>query len=235
MPDQNLLINLQHHFTIVNNLKSDIKELKQKISENSQIIQTEQLIQPVIEKFNSLNTTKRQQENILDDLESNQKKLKEKMFDGSISNSKEFSAIEDEIQQNESKISTYQDSVLEIIDESEKYESALDQANKKIEKLKNDKKIADKINTDLITQYEKELGEEKLILDNEIQKNDQTTINLFNKIASHNSYVAVAQVNNDRCGACKILIPKSKISKIKENNDFVICDSCPVILCMKGN
>ena len=235
MPDQNLLINLQHHFTIVNNLNSDIKELKQKISENSQIIQTEQLIQPVIEKYNSLNTTKRQQENILDDLESNQKKLKEKMFDGSISNSKEFSAIEDEIQQNESKISTYQDSVLEIIDESEKYESALAQANKKIEKLKNDKKIADKINTDLITQYEKELGEEKLILDNEIQKNDQTTINLFNKIASHNSYVAVAQVNNDRCGACKILIPKSKISKIKENNDFVICDSCPVILCMKGN
>ncbi len=235
MPDQNLLINLQHHFTIVNNLNSDIKELKQKISENSQIIQTEQLIQPVIEKYNSLNTTKRQQENILDDLESNQKKLKEKMFDGSISNSKEFSAIEDEIQQNESKISTYQDSVLEIIDESEKYESALAQANKKIEKLKNDKKIADKINTDLITQYEKELGEEKSILDNEIQKNDQTTINLFNKIASHNSYVAVAQVNNDRCGACKILIPKSKISKIKENNDFVICDSCPVILCMKGN
>ena len=235
MPDQNLLINLQHHFTIVNNLNSDIKDLKQKISENSQIIQTEQLIQPVIEKYNSLNTTKRQQENILDDLESNQKKLKEKMFDGSISNSKEFSAIEDEIQQNESKISTYQDSVLEIIDESEKYESALAQANKKIEKLKNDKKIADKINTDLITQYEKELGEEKSILDNEIQKNDQTTINLFNKIASHNSYVAVAQVNNDRCGACKILIPKSKISKIKENNDFVICDSCPVILCMKGN
>ena len=235
MPDQNLLINLQHHFTIVNNLNSDIKELKQKISENSQIIQTEQLIQPVIEKYNSLNTTKRQQENILDDLESNQKKLKEKMFDGSISNSKEFSAIEDEIQQNESKISTYQDSLLEIIDESEKYESALAQANKKIEKLKNDKKIADKINTDLITQYEKELGEEKSILDNEIQKNDQTTINLFNKIASHNSYVAVAQVNNDRCGACKILIPKSKISKIKENNDFVICDSCPVILCMKGN
>ena len=235
MPNQNLLIDLQHHFTIVNNLNSVIEELKQKITENSEIIKTEKLIQPVIEKFNALNTEKRQQENILDDLEINQKKLKEKMFDGSISNEKQFAAIEDEIQQNDSKISSYQDSVLSIIDDIEKYENALNQAHQKIEKLKNDKELEDKVNVDLITQYEVKLIEEKLLLDDEIKKNDQLSINLFNKIASQNSAVAVAEVNNDRCGACKILVPKSKVAKIKENNDFVFCDSCPVILCMKGN
>ena len=125
MPNQNLLIDLQHHFTIVNNLNLEIEKLKQKITENSEILKTEKLIQPVIERFNALNTEKRQQENILDDLEINQKKLKEKMFDGSISNEKQFAAIEDEIQQNDSKISSYQDSVLSIIDDIEKYENAL--------------------------------------------------------------------------------------------------------------
>ena len=235
MPNQNLLIDLQHHFTIVNNLNLEIEQLKQKITENSEIIKTEKLIQPVIERFNALNTEKRQQENILDDLEINQKKLKEKMFDGSISNEKQFAAIEDEIQQNDSKISSYQDSVLSIIDDIEKYENALNQAHQKIEKLKNDKELEDKVNVDLITQYEVTLIEEKLLLDDEIKKNDPLSINLFNKIASQNSAVAVAEINNDRCGACKILVPKSKLAKIKENNDFVICDSCPVILCMKGN
>ena len=234
MPDQNSLINLQYQFSIVNDLNIEIKKLKEKISDNSQIIETEQLMQPVTEKFNSLSVSKRQQENILGDLETNQKKLKDKMFDGSISNAKEFSAIEDEIKQNELKISTCQDSVLAILDESDKYENALDQANQKLTKLKNDKQIQDQIDTELINKYESELAKEQVILESEIKNNDQISINLFNKIASQNSYVAVAEVHNDRCGACKILIPKSKITQIKENNDFVICDSCPVILCMKG-
>ena len=88
MPDQNSLINLQYQFSIVNDLNIEIKKLKEKISDNSQIIETEQLMQPVTEKFNSLSVSKRQQENILGDLETNQKKLKDKMFDGSISNAK---------------------------------------------------------------------------------------------------------------------------------------------------
>ena len=139
-----------------------------------------------------------------------------------------------EIKQNELKISTCQDSVLAILDESDKYENALDQANQKLTKLKNDKQIQDQIDTELINKYESELAKEQVILESEIKNNDQISINLFNKIASQNSYVAVAEVHNERCGACKILIPKSKITQIKENNDFVICDSCPVILCMKG-
>ena len=149
MPDLNSLINLQYQFSIVNDLNIEIKKLKEKISDNSQIIETEQLMQPVTEKFNSLSVSKRQQENILGDLETNQKKLKDKMFDGSISNAKEFSAIEDEIKQNELKISTCQDSVLAILDESDKYENALDQANQKLTKLKNDKQIQDQIDTEL--------------------------------------------------------------------------------------
>ena len=54
MPDQNSLINLQYQFSIVNDLNIEIKKLKEKISDNSQIIETEQLMQPVTEKFNSL-------------------------------------------------------------------------------------------------------------------------------------------------------------------------------------
>ena len=210
MPDQNSLINLQYQFSIVNDLNIEIKKLKEKISDNSQIIETDQLMQPVTEKFNSLSVSKRQQENILGDLETNQKKLKDKMFDGSISNAKEFSAIEDEIKQNELKISTCQDSVLAILDESDKYENALDQGNQKLTKLKNDKQIQDQIDTELINKYESELAKEQVILESEIKNNDQISINLFNKIASQNSYVAVAEVNNDRCGCLLYTSPSPR-------------------------
>ena len=140
-------------------------------------------------------------------------KLTDQLF--LVTNNKQYDALTLEIEHLKEKKEDHETQILEHIEENEKLEKSIDENEKLLTELKLDLDVRRKKLEAALS----ETADEKAALENsrekQISKIDSNTIQIYSKVISARSGVAVVSLSGDSCGGCGAALPIQMASEIR--------------------
>ena len=140
-------------------------------------------------------------------------KLTDQLF--LVTNNKQYDALTLEIEHLKEKKEDHETQILEHIEENEKLEKSIDENEKLLTELKLDLDVRRKKLEAALS----ETADEKASLENsrekQISKIDSNTIQIYSKVISARSGVAVVSLSGDSCGGCGAALPIQMASEIR--------------------
>ena len=150
-------------------------------------------------------------------------KLTDQLF--LVTNNKQYDALTLEIDHLKEKKENHESQILAHIEENEELEKSIDDNEKLLAELKSDLDVRrKKLETAL-----SETADEKAALENsrekQISKIDSSTIQIYSKVISARSGVAVVPLSGDSCGGCGAALPIQMASEIRGGKTHT-CFNC---------
>ena len=150
-------------------------------------------------------------------------KLTDQLF--LVTNNKQYDALTLEIDHLKEKKENHESQILSHIEENEELEKSIDENQKILKELKSDLDVRrKKLETAL-----SETADEKAALENsrekQISKIDSSTIQIYSKVISARSGVAVVPLSGDSCGGCGAALPIQMASEIRGGKTHT-CFNC---------
>ena len=140
-------------------------------------------------------------------------KLTDQLF--LVTNNKQYDALTLEIDHLKEKKEDHESQILEHIEENEELEKSIDDNVKLLTELKSDLDVRRKKLEAALS----ETADEKAALENsrekQISKIDSDTIQIYLKVISARSGVAVVSLSGDSCGGCGAALPIQMASEIR--------------------
>ena len=150
-------------------------------------------------------------------------KLTDQLF--LVTNNKQYDALTLEIDHLKEKKENHESQILAHIEENEELEKSIDDNEKLLTELKSDLDVRrKKLETAL-----SETADEKAALENsrekQISKIDSSTIQIYSKVISARSGIAVVPLSGDSCGGCGAALPIQMASEIRGGKTHT-CFNC---------
>ena len=150
-------------------------------------------------------------------------KLTDQLF--LVTNNKQYDALTIEIDHLKEKKENHESQILAHIEENEELEKSIDENEKLLTELKSDLDVRrKKLETAL-----SETADEKAALENsrekQISKIDSSIIQIYSKVISARSGVAVVPLSGDSCGGCGAALPIQMASEIRGGKTHT-CFNC---------
>ena len=150
-------------------------------------------------------------------------KLTDQLF--LVTNNKQYDALTLEIDHLKEKKENHESQILAHIEENEELEKSIDENEKLLTELKSDLDVRrKKLETAL-----SETADEKAALENsrekQLSKIDSSTIQIYSKVISARSGVAVVPLSGDSCGGCGAALPIQMASEIRGGKTHT-CFNC---------
>ena len=212
--------------SLLGNLPKMVEELNKK--ENDLLGRIEE--NKIKLKNINLNTNKSETSNSQIDEKIN--KLTDQLF--LVTNNKQYDALTNEIEHLQDQKSNHETDLLTYIEEKDIIEKEIDDDEKLCEELKED------LNNRRV-KLEKamsETAEEKEALEKSRNKKvseiDENMFQIYTKVISARSGVAVVSLSGDSCGGCGAALPPQKASEVRSGEPHR-CDSCGRFLYSKKN
>ena len=203
--------------SLLGNLPKMVEELNKK--ENDLLSRIEE--NKIKLKNINLNTNKSETSNSQIDEKIN--KLTDQLF--LVTNNKQYDALTNEIEHLQDQKSNHETDLLTYIEEKDIIEKEIDDDEKLCEELKED------LNNRRV-KLEKamsETAEEKEALEKsrneKVSEIDENIIQIYTKVISARSGVAVVSLSGDSCGGCGAALPPQKASEVR-SGELHRCDSC---------
>ena len=140
-------------------------------------------------------------------------KLTDQLF--LVTNNKQYDALTLEIDHLKEKKENHESQILAHIEENEELEKSIDENEKLLTELKLDVDVRRKKLEAALS----ETADEKAALENsrekQISKIDSNTIQIYSKVISARSGVAVVSLSGDSCGGCGAALPIQMASEIR--------------------
>ena len=150
-------------------------------------------------------------------------KLTDQLF--LVTNNKQYDALTLEIDHLKEKKENHESQILEHIEENEELEKSIDENEKLLTELKTDLDVRRKKLEAALS----ETADEKAALENsrkeQLTKIDSTTIQIYSKVISARSGVAVVPLSGDSCGGCGAALPIQMASEIRSGKTHT-CFNC---------
>ena len=159
-------------------------------------------------------------------------KLTDQLF--LVTNNKQYDALTLEIDHLKEKKENYEFQILANIEENEELEKNIDENEKLLNKLKSDLDIRRKKLKAALS----ETADEKAALENsrekQISKIDTGTIQIYSKVISARSGIAVVPLSGNSCGGCGAALPIQMASEIRSGKTHT-CFNCGRFVYSKKN
>ena len=159
-------------------------------------------------------------------------KLTDQLF--LVTNNKQYDALTLEIDHLKEKKENHESQILEEIEENEELEKSIDENEKLLTELKSDLDVRRKKLEAALS----ETADEKAALENsrekQISKIDSNTIQIYSKVISARSGVAVVSLSGDSCGGCGAALPIQMASEIRGGKSHR-CFNCGRFVYSKKN
>ena len=150
-------------------------------------------------------------------------KLTDQLF--LVTNNKQFDALTLEIDHLKEKKENHESQILADIEENEELEKSIGENEKLLTELKSDLDIRRKKLEAALS----ETADEKAALENsrekQISKIDSNTVQIYSKVISARSGVAVVPLSGDSCGGCGAALPIQMASEIRSGKTYT-CFNC---------
>jgi len=178
----------------------------------------------------TLNTSK--SETINSEIQEKTDKLKDQLF--LVTNNKQYDALTNEIEHLKEQKKENEELLISNLEEKETLEKNINENEASLEELKTDLDVR----RNKLDEALSETADEKAALENSRKKQvteiDDNTMQVYNKVISARSGIAVVPLSGNSCGGCGAALPLQMVSEIRAG-DLHNCQSCGRFVYNKKN
>ena len=214
----------------LNGLLGDLPKMVEELNE-----QESRLLSNIEEdktRLKEINLSLKKSETANSEIQDKINKLTDQLF--LVTNNKQYDALTNEIDHLKKQKDENDSHIISSMDEKEILEKSMSENETSLESLKSDLDIRrKKLETAL-----SETSEEKAALEKsrekQISKIDSSTIQIYTKVISARSGIAVVSLSGDSCGGCGAALPIQMASEIRAAHTHR-CDNCGRFVYSKKN
>ena len=214
---QNIDTQLEDLNSLLGNLPKMVEELNQKENDLLSKIEENKI------KLKNINLSSNKSETSNSQIDEKINKLTDQLF--LVTNNKQYDALTSEIEHLQDQKSNHETDLLTYIEERDILEK----------QIVDDEKLCEELKEDLNNRRGKlekamsETAEEKEALEKsrseKVSEIDENIIQIYTKVISARSGVAVVSLSGDSCGGCGAALPPQRASEVRSGEPHR-CDSC---------
>ena len=214
----------------LNSLLGDLPKMVDELNEKENSLKDRVEVDKVSLKEINLNTSK--SEKVNSDIQEKINKLTDQLF--LVTNNKQYDALTNEIEHLKEQKKENEELLISNIEEKETLEKNINENEASLEELKTDLDVR----RNKLDQALSETADEKAALESSREKQiteiDDTTMQVYNKVISARSGIAVVPLSGNSCGGCGAALPLQMVSEIR-SGDLHNCQSCGRFVYNKKN
>ena len=214
----------------LNSLLGDLPKMVEELNEKENSLKNRVETDKVSLKEINLNSSK--SEKVNSDIQGKINKLTDQLF--LVTNNKQYDALTNEIEHLKEQKKENEDLLISNLEEKETLEKNINENKASLEKLKTDLDVR----RNKLDEALSETADEKAALEDSRKKQvteiDDTTMQVYNKVISARSGIAVVSLSGNSCGGCGAALPLQMVSEIRAG-DLHNCQSCGRFVYNKKN
>ena len=214
----------------LNSLLGDLPKMVDELNEKENSLKDRVEADKVSLKEINLNSSK--SEKVNSDIQEKINKLTDQLF--LVTNNKQYDALTNEIEHLKEQKKENEELLISNLEEKETLEKNINENEASLEELKIDLDVR----RNKLDEALSETADEKAALENSRKKQiteiDDTTMQVYNKVISARSGIAVVPLSGNSCGGCGAALPLQMVSEIR-SGDLHNCQSCGRFVYNKKN
>ena len=214
----------------LNSLLGDLPKMVDELNEKENSLKDRVEADKVILKEINLNSSK--SEKVNSEIQEKINKLTDQLF--LVTNNKQYDALTNEIEHLKEQKKENEELLISNLEEKETLEKNINENEASLEELKTDLDVR----RNKLDEALSETADEKAALENSRKKQvteiDDNTMQLYNKVISARSGIAVVPLSGNSCGGCGAALPLQMVSEIRAG-DLHNCQSCGRFVYNKKN
>ena len=205
----------------LNSLLGDLPKMVDELNEKENSLKDRVEADKVTLKEINLNSSK--SEKVNSDIQEKINKLTDQLF--LVTNNKQYDALTNEIEHLKEQKKENEELLISNLEEKETLEKNINENEASLEELKTDLDVR----RNKLDEALSETADEKAALENSRKKQvteiDDNTMQVYNKVISARSGIAVVPLSGNSCGGCGAALPLQMASEIR-SGDLHNCQSC---------
>ena len=214
----------------LNSLLGDLPKMVDELNEKENSLKDRVEADKVTLKEINLNSIK--SEKVNSDIQEKINKLTDQLF--LVTNNKQYDALTNEIEHLKEQKKENEELLISNLEEKETLEKNINENEASLEELKTDLDVR----RNKLDEALSETADEKAALENSRKKQvteiDDNTMQVYNKVISARSGIAVVPLSGNSCGGCGAALPLQMVSEIRAG-DLHNCQSCGRFVYNKKN
>ncbi len=214
----------------LNSLLGDLPKMVDELNEKENSLKDRVEADKVTLKEIILNSSK--SEKVNSDIQEKINKLTDQLF--LVTNNKQYDALTNEIEHLKEQKKENEELLISNLEEKETLEKNINKNEASLEELKTDLDVR----RNKLDEALSETADEKAALENSRKKQvteiDDNTMQVYNKVISARSGIAVVPLSGNSCGGCGAALPLQMVSEIRAG-DLHNCQSCGRFVYNKKN
>ena len=214
----------------LNSLLGDLPKMVDELNEKENNLKDRVEADKVSLKEINLNSSK--SEKVNSDIQEKINKLTDQLF--LVTNNKQYDALTNEIEHLKEQKKENEELLISNLEEKEILEKNINKNEASLEELKTDLDVR----RNKLDEALSETADEKAALENSRKKQvteiDDNTMQVYNKVISARSGIAVVPLSGNSCGGCGAALPLQMVSEIRAG-DLHNCQSCGRFVYNKKN
>ena len=214
----------------LNSLLGDLPKMVDELNEKENSLKDRVEADKVTLKEINLNSSK--SEKVNSDIQEKINKLTDQLF--LVTNNKQYDALTNEIEHLKEQKKENEELLISNLEEKETLEKNINENEASLEELKTDLDVR----RNKLDQALSETADEKAALESSREKQvteiDDNTMQVYNKVISARSGIAVVPLSGNSCGGCGAALPLQMVSEIR-SGDLHNCQSCGRFVYNKKN
>ena len=214
----------------LNSLLGDLPKMVDELNEKENSLKDRVEADKVTLKEINLNSSK--SEKVNSDIQEKINKLTDQLF--LVTNNKQYDALTNEIEHLKEQKKENEELLISNLEQKEILEKNINENEASLEELKTDLDVR----RNKLDEALSETADEKAALENSRKKQitgiDDNTMQVYNKVISARSGIAVVPLSGNSCGGCGAALPLQMVSEIRAG-DLHNCQSCGRFVYNKKN
>ena len=214
----------------LNSLLGDLPKMVDELNEKENSLKGRVEADKVTLKEINLDSSK--SEKVNSDIQEKINKLTDQLF--LVTNNKQYDALTNEIEHLKEQKKENEELLISNLEEKETLEKNINENEASLEELKTDLDVR----RNKLDEALSETADEKAALENSRKKQvteiDDNTMQVYNKVISARSGIAVVPLSGNSCGGCGAALPLQMVSEIRAG-DLHNCQSCGRFVYNKKN
>ena len=214
----------------LNSLLGDLPKMVDELNEKENSLKDRVEADKVTLKEINLNSSK--SEKVNSDIQEKINKLTDQLF--LVTNNKQYDALTNEIEHLKEQKKENEELLISNLEEKETLEKNINKNEASLEELKTDLDVR----RNKLDEALSETADEKAALENSRKKQvieiDDNTMQIYNKVISARSGIAVVPLSGNSCGGCGAALPLQMVSEIRAG-DLHNCQNCGRFVYHKKN
>lgn len=231
-PDLRNLIALQDLDQKIVNTQKDLSDIPARVAGfQGELQRLKDGYQSRVNRSQELAKSRRAREGEVDMMQTKLSRLKDQLM--AVKTNKEYTAMLHEIQMAEDQIRFAEDQILDMMEESERMETLLKQAEKDLRLRSAELENSIRDTEDAGPRLQEELGQLESTKSEVEELIPNELLERYRRIADHRKGIALAEARDELCTMCHVRIRPQVYADLRQGETIHNCDSCSRILFLR--